>query len=89
MLKFSSQVIITTDSNYVKNGITKWIHNWKSKGWKTASKKPVKNKDLWIKLDQLAANHTIDWKWVKGHSGHQENERADLLANEGIDDLYK
>ena len=89
MLKFSSQVIITTDSNYVKNGITKWIHNWKAKGWKTASKKPVKNKDLWIKLDQLAANHTIDWKWVKGHSGHQENERADLLANEGIDDLYK
>ena len=89
MLKFSSQVIITTDSNYVKNGITEWIHNWKAKGWKTASKKPVKNKDLWIKLDQLAANHTIDWKWVKGHSGHQENERADLLANEGIDDLYK
>ena len=83
------QIVITTDSNYVKNGITKWIHNWKAKGWKTASKKPVKNKDLWIKLDQLAANHTIDWKWVKGHSGHQENERADLLANEGIDDLYK
>tara|TARA_X000001036_G_scaffold368826_1_gene354609 strand:- start:2036 stop:2476 length:441 start_codon:yes stop_codon:yes gene_type:complete len=89
ILKFSSKIIITTDSHYVKNGITKWIHNWKAKGWKTASKKPVKNKDLWIKLDKLASNHTIDWKWVKGHSGHIENEKADLLANQGIDDLYK
>ena len=89
ILKFSFKIIITTDSHYVKNGITKWIHNWKAKGWKTASKKPVKNKDLWIKLDKLASNHTIDWKWVKGHSGHIENEKADLLANQGIDDLYK
>ena len=89
ILKFSSKIIITTDSHYVKNGITKWIYNWKAKGWKTASKKPVKNKDLWIKLDKLASNHTIDWKWVKGHSGHIENEKADLLANQGIDDLYK
>tara|TARA_B100001996_G_scaffold78252_1_gene57741 strand:+ start:424 stop:861 length:438 start_codon:yes stop_codon:yes gene_type:complete len=89
ILKFSSQIVITTDSNYVKNGITKWIHNWKVKGWRTASKKPVKNKELWMKLDELSSNHKIDWKWVKGHSGHIENEKADSLANEGIDDLYK
>ncbi len=88
ILKFSSQIVITTDSNYVKNGITKWIHNWKVKGWRTASKKPVKNKELWMKLDELSSNHKIDWKWVKGHSGHIENEKADSLANEGIDDLY-
>lgn len=89
ILKFSSNVVITTDSNYVKDGITKWIHNWKAKGWKTANKKPVKNKDLWIRLDALSSQHTIDWKWVKGHSGHPENERADFLANEGLDDLYR
>ena len=89
LLKFSSNIILTTDSNYVKDGITKWIHNWKSKGWKTSNKKPVKNKELWLKLDELAAKHKIDWQWVKGHSGHVENERADLLANQGIDDLYK
>ena len=89
LLKFSSNIILTTDSNYVKDGITKWIHNWKSKGWKTSNKKPVKNKELWVKLDELASKHKIDWRWVKGHSGHLENERADLLANQGIDDLYK
>ena len=89
LLKFSSNIILTTDSNYVKDGITKWIHNWKSKGWKTSNKKPVKNKELWLKLDELASKHQIDWRWVKGHSGHLENERADLLANQGIDDLYK
>jgi ribonuclease HI len=89
VLKFKSKVILVTDSTYVKNGITKWIYNWKNKGWKTASKKPVKNKELWIKLDEVSAKHTIDWRWVKGHSGHPENDRADLLANEGIDDLYK
>tara|TARA_B100000579_G_scaffold437992_1_gene470638 strand:+ start:13263 stop:13703 length:441 start_codon:yes stop_codon:yes gene_type:complete len=89
VLKFKSKVILVTDSTYVKNGITKWIYNWKNKGWKTASKKPVKNKDLWIKLDKVSAQHTIEWRWVKGHSGHPENDRADLLANEGIDDLYK
>ena len=89
VLKFSSNVVITTDSNYVKDGITKWIHNWKAKGWKTANKKPVKNKELWIRLDDLSSQHSIDWKWVKGHSGHSENERADFLANEGLDDLYK
>ena len=89
LLKFSSNIILTTDSNYVKDGITKWIHNWKSKGWKTSNKKPVKNKELWLKLDELASKHKIDWQWVQGHSGHLENERADLLANQGIDDLYK
>tara|TARA_B100001769_G_C21989511_1_gene531831 strand:- start:254 stop:694 length:441 start_codon:yes stop_codon:yes gene_type:complete len=89
VLKFKSKVILVTDSTYVKNGITKWIYNWKNKGWKTASKKPVKNKDLWIKLDTVSAQHTIEWRWVKGHSGHPENDRADLLANQGIDDLYK
>ena len=89
VLKFKSKVILVTDSTYVKNGITKWIYNWKNKGWKTASKKPVKNKDLWIKLGKVSAQHTIEWRWVKGHSGHPENDRADLLANEGIDDLYK
>ena len=88
ILKFSSKIIITTDSHYVKNGITKWIHNWKAKGWKTANKKPVKNKDLWIKLDILASKHIIEWKWVRGHTGHIENEKADSLANQGLDDLY-
>ena len=75
---------ITTDSKYVKNGITAWIYNWKRNGWKTASKKPVKNKELWIELDNLIQKHNVSWKWVKGHSGHIENERADELANEAI-----
>ena len=88
-LKFSSTIIITTDSKYVKDGITKWIHNWKEKDWKTANKKTVKNKDLWIELDHLVQQHMVKWKWVKGHSGHEENERADFLANKGIDNLYK
>ena len=88
-LKFSSKIILTTDSNYVKDGITKWIHNWKVKNWKTANKKPVKNKDLWLALDELASKHEIEWQWVKGHSGHPENERADFLANEGIEYLYQ
>ena len=82
-----SEIIITTDSTYVKNGITKWIHNWKLKGWKTASKKPVKNKSLWKKLDSLSKQHTIQWEWVRGHTGHPGNEEADLLANKGIDEL--
>tara|TARA_B110000467_G_C18298714_1_gene469814 strand:+ start:52 stop:492 length:441 start_codon:yes stop_codon:yes gene_type:complete len=82
-----SQIIITTDSTYVKNGITKWIHNWKLKGWKTASKKPVKNKSLWKELDSLSKQHTIQWEWVRGHTGHPGNEEADLLANKGIDEL--
>ena len=85
-LNRSCDIIITTDSNYVKNGITEWIHNWKKNGWKTANKKPVKNKDLWVNLDELVQTHTIDWKWIKGHSGHPENERADTLANLAIDE---
>tara|TARA_B100001989_G_scaffold252631_1_gene235405 strand:- start:1278 stop:1718 length:441 start_codon:yes stop_codon:yes gene_type:complete len=88
LLKFKSKVVVTTDSAYVKNGITTWIHNWKLKGWKTASKKPVKNKELWMKLDTLSSKHDILWKWVKGHSGNPDNDRADFLANQGIDDLY-
>ena len=79
-------IIITTDSNYVKNGITEWIHNWKKNGWKTANKKLVKNKELWVNLDELVQANTIDWKWIKGHSGHPENERADTLANLAIDE---
>jgi len=81
-------VIITTDSNYVKDGITKWIHQWKKRNWKTANKKPVKNKELWQKLELETQRHQITWKWVKGHSGHVENERADELANEAIEENY-
>jgi ribonuclease HI len=83
----STQVRITTDSQYVKNGITQWIHNWKRNGWKTAAKQPVKNDDLWRQLDELVARHDVVWDWVKGHSGHPENETADRLANRGIDEL--
>lgn len=82
-----SQVILTTDSQYVKNGINQWIHNWKKNGWKTAAKKPVKNVDLWQRLDKVLAEHQVEWQWVKGHSGHRENEIADQLANEAIDAL--
>ena len=74
-------IIITTDSNYVKDGITDWIHTWKTKGWKTAGKRPVKNKGLWQALEEETKRHKIKWEWVKGHSGHPENERADELAN--------
>lgn len=81
------QVTLTTDSAYVKNGITSWLAGWKAKGWKTASKKPVKNVDLWQALDEQNARHEVTWAWVKGHSGHPENERADQLANRGIDEL--
>ena len=86
-LKKPCELIITTDSKYVKNGITNWIHNWKKNGWKTAAKKEVKNNDLWIELDSLIKIHSISWAWVKGHSGHPENERADLLANIAIEEL--
>ena len=78
---------ITTDSTYVKNGITDWIHNWKNNGWKTAAKKNVKNKELWIELDSLIQSHKINWIWVKGHSGHPDNERADELANNAINEI--
>lgn len=81
------KIAITTDSVYVKNGITEWIDNWKRRGWKTASKKPVKNEDLWRRLDDLVSEHDVEWFWVKGHSGHAENERVDALANKGIDEL--
>ena len=80
VLKEHCHVTLTTDSNYVKDGITKWIFNWKKNGWKTASKQPVKNVDLWQALDTEVAKHTIDWHWVKGHSGHPENELVDDLA---------
>lgn len=86
-LKRSSRVRITTDSQYVRNGITEWIHNWKNNGWKTAAKKPVKNADLWQRLDDAISRHEIEWYWVKGHSGHAANERADALANAAIDEL--
>lgn len=78
---------ITTDSKYVMQGITEWMVNWKKRGWKTAAKKPVKNVDLWQRLDQALASHQVSWQWVKGHSGHPENELADELANRGIDEL--
>lgn len=80
-------VTLTTDSQYVRKGITEWISGWKNKGWKTSARKPVKNADLWQVLDQENARHSIEWKWVKGHSGHRENEIADTLANRGIDQL--
>jgi ribonuclease HI len=80
-------VVLTTDSTYVKDGITRWIRNWKANGWKTAAKKPVKNKDLWERLDAECLRHQVDWRWVKGHAGHPENERADGLANLAMDEL--
>lgn len=86
-LKESCDVVLTTDSEYVRKGITEWLQNWKKRGWKTAAKKPVKNADLWQSLDEESQRHQIDWRWVKGHSGHRENEIADQLANLGIDEL--
>jgi len=86
-IKGPSKIVLTTDSKYVMQGITEWIINWKKRGWKTANKKPVKNVDLWQSLDAEIQAHNIEWKWVKGHSGHRENEIADDLANLGIDEL--
>jgi ribonuclease HI len=86
-LNKSCQVKVTTDSKYVLTGITEWMPNWKKRNWRTASKKPVLNVDLWKKLDELVALHKVDWDWVKGHSGHTENDIADELANLGIDEL--
>jgi ribonuclease HI len=80
----ASTLTVVTDSAYVKGGITEWMHGWKRKGWKTASNKPVKNEDLWKRLDQAAARHAVTWQWVKGHAGHPENERADELARRGM-----
>jgi ribonuclease HI len=86
-LKRPTQVVVHTDSQYVMKGITEWIRGWKAKGWRTASKEPVKNVDLWKRLDDLVAGHRVQWRWVKGHSGHHGNERADALANRGVDSI--
>lgn len=83
-LKRPSRVVLHTDSTYVMKGITEWIHGWKARGWRTAAKEPVKNVDLWKLLDTEVARHQIEWKWVKGHAGHDGNERADELANRGV-----
>ena len=88
-LKRPCRIVLTTDSQYVKNGITEWLPDWKQRGWKTANKKQVKNVDLWQRLDVAVAQHEIFWHWVKGHSGHVENDRADLLANLAIDEMLK
>lgn len=87
LLKRPCEVELTTDSQYLRQGITQWIHNWKKRGWKTADKKPVKNQDLWQRLDQAVSQHKVKWSWVKGHAGHPDNERADQLANEAIAEL--
>jgi ribonuclease HI len=79
-----SQIVIVTDSAYVKNGVTQWIHGWKRNGWKTADRKPVKNVELWQRLDEAQKTHTVEWRWIKGHAGHAENERADELARGGM-----
>jgi len=86
-LKRPTAAHIHTDSQYVQKGISLWIHNWKRNGWRTADKKPVKNAELWQRLDELAKTHDLKWLWVKGHAGHPGNERADQLANRGIDEL--
>jgi ribonuclease HI len=86
-LKGSRKVRLHADSKYVMHGITEWMPNWKKRGWKTAAKKPVKNQDLWIALDEAISRHQIEWKWVRGHSGNDGNEEADALANRGIDEL--
>ena len=86
-LKRPSRVTVTTDSQYVRQGITQWIEGWKRNQWRTSAKKPVKNQDLWQLLDQLTSRHEVTWEWVKGHSGHPDNELADALANRGIDEL--
>ena len=86
-LKGPCHVVVYTDSSYVQKGISEWIHAWKARGWKTADKKPVKNDDLWRLLDVAAARHEIEWRWVKGHAGDPGNERADALANRGVDSV--
>jgi ribonuclease HI len=87
-LKEPCEVELTTDSQYVVKGMTEWIDGWIRKNWVTASKQPVKNKDLWLKLLQLSEPHKVKWVWVRGHNGHPENERADVLANQGVDELF-
>ncbi len=88
-LKRPCRVHLTTDSQYVMKGITEWMAGWKRKGWRTSTKKPVKNADLWKRLDELVNRHQVTWEWVRGHTGHPENERADRLANRGIDELLE
>ena len=88
-LKKPSDVLLYTDSNYLKDGITKWIHGWKRNGWRTADKKPVKNADLWQQLEAVLAKHKLDWQWVKGHADDALNERADLLARDGMEPFKK
>ncbi len=88
-LKKISKVKLTTDSQYVRQGITLWVHKWRQNNWRTSHKEPVKNADLWLVLDQLSQKHQVEWLWVKGHSGHAENERADMLANLAIDELLE
>lgn len=89
VLKKSSEVHLYTDSNYVKNGITSWIHGWKKNNWRNAAKKPVKNVDLWQRLDEVAATHNVDWRWVKGHAGDPGNEKADELASRGAEEAKR
>lgn len=84
-LKEACDVVLSSDSQYMKNGITRWIHNWKKNNWKSSSGKPVKNQDLWVALDQAIARHNIEWRWVKGHNGHRENEICDQLARQGAE----
>lgn len=88
-LREPCEVIITTDSQYVRKGITEWLANWKRNGWRTAAKEPVKNADLWQQLDEQNRRHQVSWHWVKGHNGHRENEMADVLANRGIEELSR
>ena len=87
IVKMDCDITLYTDSKYVMDGITKWLHNWKKKGWMTSNKKPVKNKDLWQVLEESISKHNIEWRWVKGHAGIPGNEKADELANQGIDEL--
>jgi ribonuclease HI len=88
-LKVPSQVAIYTDSEYVRNGITSWLRNWKARGWLTADRKPVKNVELWQRLEALAAQHRVSWHWVRGHAGDPGNERADALANRGVESVRR
>jgi len=86
-LNRSCEAVVTTDSEYLRKGITEWLPQWKRRGWKTAAKQPVKNQDLWERLEKAIERHRVEWEWIKGHSGHEENERADSLANRAIDEM--
>jgi ribonuclease HI len=88
-LKRRCRVTLYTDSEYLRRGISEWLEQWKRRGWKTADRKPVKNEDLWRTLDELAGSHEVHWRWVRGHAGHPDNERADQLANQGLEDALR